>query len=56
MAIVIARTGDLLPVSAGADPDRKASVWALIVQAWAENNQEKFCSMLDQPIADRAGE
>ena len=56
MAIVIARTGDLLPVSTGADPDRKASVWAQIVQTWAEKNQEKFCSMLDQPIADRAGE
>lgn len=56
MAIVIARTGDLLPVSSGADPDRKASAWALIVQAWAESNPEKFCSMLDQPITDRAGE
>lgn len=55
MPIVIAREGDMIPVSSAPSQERRNAAWAKIVRTWADAHSEELRSLSEQPSGSSAG-
>lgn len=49
MPIVIARTGELEPVTTGLQPENNSKAWACIIRAWAEQHTDLLQDLAGTP-------